>query len=234
MTRLLPESKAAGFFRRRPTRRRRGPRRPAAFTGTIFPLSPLPAIADPVLIDGESQPNYAGTPLIEINGSQAGRGDGLTITGPGVTVRGLDVNSFSQGAGILISGTGAAGNVIADDDVGTDPSGSQALPNYFGIRLLGGAHANLVGGSTAASGDLIAGNFGPGVSVEGDTSVGNQITADRIFANGAPPTPPPSETLFVIWRGRTYVMSTGQEPLELPKQYGMGAITQACGPGPAA
>jgi hypothetical protein len=46
--------------------------------------------------------------------------------------------------------------------------------------------------------------------------------------------PPPSETLFVIWRGRTYVMSTGQEPLELPKQYGMGAITQACGPGPAA
>jgi hypothetical protein len=45
--------------------------------------------------------------------------------------------------------------------------------------------------------------------------------------------PPPSATLFVIWRGRTYVLSEGQKSRELPKQYGMGAITQACGPGPA-
>jgi hypothetical protein len=46
--------------------------------------------------------------------------------------------------------------------------------------------------------------------------------------------PPPSNTVFVIWRGRTYVLSEGQKPVELPQQYGMGAITQACGPGPAA
>ncbi len=39
---------------------------------TIFPLSSLPAIVNPVLIDGFSQPGYAGTPLIEIDGSQAG------------------------------------------------------------------------------------------------------------------------------------------------------------------
>ena len=31
---------------------------------TIAPLSPLPAITNPVLIDGTSQPGYAGTPLI--------------------------------------------------------------------------------------------------------------------------------------------------------------------------
>ena len=46
--------------------------------------------------------------------------------------------------------------------------------------------------------------------------------------------PPPSNTVFVIWRGRTYVLSEGQKLVELPQQYGMGAITQACGPGPAA
>jgi len=34
-------------------------------------------------------------------------GDGLTITGAGVTVRGLDIDSFSQGAGIHLTGTGA-------------------------------------------------------------------------------------------------------------------------------
>ena len=39
---------------------------------TIAPLSPLPAITNPVLIDGFSQPGYAGTPLIELSGSQAG------------------------------------------------------------------------------------------------------------------------------------------------------------------
>ena len=61
---------------------------------TIFPLSTLPAVSNPVLIDGFSQPGYAGTPLIELNGSQAGGGDGLTITGSGVTVRGLDIDLF--------------------------------------------------------------------------------------------------------------------------------------------
>jgi hypothetical protein len=55
----------------------------------IAPLSPLPAITHAVEIDGFSQPGYPGTPLIEISGSQASGGDGLTITGTDVTVRGL-------------------------------------------------------------------------------------------------------------------------------------------------
>lgn len=41
--------------------------------------------------------------------------------------------------------------------------------------------------------------------------------------------PPPSNTLFVIFRGRTYVLSDGQKPVELSQQYGMGAVTEACG-----
>ena len=77
---------------------------------TIAPLSALPAITQSVLIDGFSQPGYTGTPLIELSGSQAGGGDGLTITGSNVTVRGLDINGYSQGAGILITGAGATGN----------------------------------------------------------------------------------------------------------------------------
>ena len=39
---------------------------------TIAPLSALPAIIQAVLIDGESQPGYTDTPLVEIDGSQAG------------------------------------------------------------------------------------------------------------------------------------------------------------------
>ncbi len=150
---------------------------------TISPLSALPAISQSVLIDGFSQPGYTGTPLIELSGSQAGGGDGLTITGSNVTVRGLDINSFSQGAGILITGSGATGNVVAASEIGTDTTGSQALPNGVGIKILDGASNNVLGGTDAAVGNLIAFNSGPGVDVEGNSSVGNQITANRIFAN---------------------------------------------------
>ena len=45
---------------------------PGSGVQTIAPLSPLPAITNPVLIDGDSQPGYAGTPLIELE-RQPGR-----------------------------------------------------------------------------------------------------------------------------------------------------------------
>ncbi len=162
---------------------------------TIAPILPLPAITNSVLIDGFSQPGYDGTPLIELSGL-AGTGDGLTITGSGSTIRGLEIVSFFQGAGILISGTGATKNTIEADDIGSDPTRVQALPNAFGVQFLGGASNNLVvGGTTSASGNLIAFNRGPGVDIEGDTSVGNQITANRIFANDALPSTTPTGAL---------------------------------------
>jgi hypothetical protein len=170
---------------------------------TISPLSPLPAITQSVLVDGQSQPAYAGTPLIQIGGSQSGGGDGLTITGSDVAVRGLDITNFSEGAGLLISGTGATGNVITANDLGTDPTGSQPVPNYFGVRILAGAHDNLVGGTISSAGNLIAFNIGPGVSVEGDGTVGNRVTANRIFANDVPPTPTPAGMLQ--FNGSSYV-----------------------------
>ena len=151
--------------------------------GTIVSLSPLPAITNPVRIDGTSQPGYAGTPLIELSGSQAGVPDGFTITGSGSTIRGLDINSFASGAGIVITGMAATGNTIEANDIGTDPTGLQALPNEFGVQILGGAHNNLVGGTISAAGNLVAFNTGPGVDVEGNSSVGNQMTANRIFSN---------------------------------------------------
>jgi hypothetical protein len=176
---------------------------PGAGVQTIAPISELPAITASVLIDGSSQPGYAGTPLIELNGSQAGVADGLTITGPNVMVRGLDVNGYSHGAGILISGATATVDVITANTIGRDPTGTLARPNCFGVRILGGAHDNAIGGTSAALGNLIASNTGPGVSVEGDGTVGNRITANRIFANGVPPTPTPAGMLQ--FDGSSYV-----------------------------
>src|SRR5262249_12288529 len=129
---------------------------PGVGVQTIALLSPLPAITNPVLIDGFSQPGYGGTPLIELPGSRAGTAAGRTYPGSGVTARGLDVSGFAGGAGILLTGTAATGNTIQANDIGTDPTGFQALPNEFGVQISGGASNNLVGGTSAAGGNLIA------------------------------------------------------------------------------
>ena len=49
----------------------------------IQPATPLPQITDAVTIDGTTQPGYAGTPLIQLDGTLAGTGaNGLSITKP--------------------------------------------------------------------------------------------------------------------------------------------------------
>ncbi len=165
---------------------------------TISPASPLPAIANPVLIDGFSQPGYDGTPLIELFGNQVSLGDGLAITGPDVTVRGLDINSFSQGAGIHITGTGATGDSVYGNLLGTDPTGTQAAPNLVGVAIEFGANNNLVGNgaSDASDRNLISGNTYSGVLIDGFGSdgnvvegnlVGTTVTGDTALPNGQGP-----------------------------------------------
>jgi len=152
---------------------------------TIVPLSSLPAITNPVLIDGTSQPGYGGTPLIELSGSQVGGGDGLTITGAGVTIRGLDINNFSQGAGVHLTGTGATGDWIYGNFLGTDPTGTQAEPNKFGVEIDGGATQNLIGTNgdavnDAAERNVISGNLFAGVWINGQATDGNAVAGNFI------------------------------------------------------
>ena len=155
---------------------------------TIFPLSSLPAIVNPVLIDGFSQAGYAGTPLIEIDGSQAGRGDGLLIDGSDVTVRGLDIGGFSAGAGIHISGVGATGDWIYGDFLGTDPTGTVAGSNDEGVEIDGGATGDLIGTdgdgvNDVAERDVIGGNVFAGVWIHGGGTSGNVVAGDLIGTN---------------------------------------------------
>src|SRR5437588_5262885 len=57
---------------------------PGAGVQTILPLSALPAVTAPLAIDGTTQPGYAGTPLIALDGSAAGSAvDGLNLTAAG-------------------------------------------------------------------------------------------------------------------------------------------------------
>jgi hypothetical protein len=158
---------------------------PGAGVHAIAPTSPLPAITRAVLIDGRSQPGFAGTPLIELDGSQAGTADGLTITGPDVTVRGLDIGGFSQGAGIHITGTDATGDWVYGNFLGVDPTGMQAMPDDYGVEIDAGASTNLIGTNgdginDAAERNLLSGDLFAGIWLNGSVTNANAVAGNFI------------------------------------------------------
>ncbi len=73
---------------------------------TIEPASPLPAMTDSVTVDGTTQPQYNGSPLIEMKGANAGSGaGGLDITAGSSIVRALAITGF-DGVGITLESNG--------------------------------------------------------------------------------------------------------------------------------
>ena len=121
---------------------------------SIQPLSPLPSV-NGTTIDGTTQPGYAGTPIIEINGSLVGGGtwDGLQVSGS--ELRALVINGFSGFAVNLSNGSKVRGCYI-----GTDVTGSQARPNYGGLFAWrdDSPDALVIGGPGPNDGNLISAN----------------------------------------------------------------------------
>jgi hypothetical protein len=155
---------------------------PATGVATIRPLSALPAVTAPVVLDGTSQPGFAGSPLVQLSGDFAGAGaDGLDVTAGGSTVRGLAVNHFG-GAGLVL--TGGGGNTIAGNYVGTDPTGTAALPNRVGVLVVNSAN-NVIGGTTAPARNVISGNAGDGVQITGGGATGNLVEGNYVGTDAA-------------------------------------------------
>lgn len=127
---------------------------------TIHLASALPAVTDPLNIDGTSQPGYAGQPLVELDGSSVA-GSGLALLARSCRVTGLTIGGFS-GYGIYMEGQGR--NVIQGNYIGTDASGTLAHGNRLGGILI-----------TAACSDNIIGTNGDGVN---DALEGNVISAN--------------------------------------------------------
>ncbi len=152
----------------------------AAGVQTITLASTLPSITDPVTIDGTTQPGFAGTPLIELNGNGIA-GNGLNIAAGNTTIRGLAINRFA-GSGILITAS-ATNAVIQGNYIGTNATGTAALANGTGVTI-GGA-GNTVGGTTPQARNLISGNLGSGVTVQGAASSGNVVLGNFIGTNAA-------------------------------------------------
>ncbi|HSL17305.1 MAG TPA: hypothetical protein VLB51_05300 [Methylomirabilota bacterium] len=68
---------------------------------TIQPLTRLPTVTEAMTIDATTEPDFAGTPVVELDGSAAsGPLNGLVITGGSSVVRGLAINRMQRGSNI--------------------------------------------------------------------------------------------------------------------------------------
>ena len=150
---------------------------PGAGPHTIQPLTALPALEGDVIIDGTSEPDFAGTPVIELDGSLAGGAHGFDIVGSQNLIRGLVINRFAWN-GVQIN-TDCTFNVIEGNFIGTDVTGTLDLGNGNTGVLIGQAANNTVGGTTAAARNLISGNA-EGVTIVDPTATGNVVSGNYI------------------------------------------------------
>src|SRR6266571_4139275 len=172
---------------------------PGGGVQTISPPSPLPTITDSVTIDGYTQPGASKNTLangnnavllIELDGTNAGSsfsGIGLDLVKGSTTLRGLVINRFSY-QGIAIYGLfgGSSGNTIEGCFIGTDPTGSIALPNLITGIYINTSNNNFIGGTAPEARNVISANGesngnGSGIMLAGNT--GNPVSATVIQGN---------------------------------------------------
>ncbi len=137
-----------------------------AFSGTSYNL-----------VEGD----YIGTDLTGARALANGQ-DGVDLIGGatsnivgGVTTGTLDVISGNVGNGVLITDPGTAYNNVEGDDIGTDLTGTIAVPNTTGVLIQNTASSNIVGGPLAVYRNIISGNSQSGVVVTDPGTIGNMV-----------------------------------------------------------
>jgi hypothetical protein len=148
-----------------------------------------------VTINGYSQPGaHPNTKAIgsdavlkiELSGASAPPdANGLWITTANSTVRGLVINRWgapgSLESAIRIQGSGATGNRVAGNFIGTDATGTQDLGNAGVGVYVEDAPGNTIGGTAVAARNVISGNaygIGIGGAAKGTTVAGNYVGTD--------------------------------------------------------
>ncbi len=131
--------------------------------------------------------NYIGT---DIHGSaQLSNNTGVRIDGsPGNIVGGTTPGARNlvsgNGTGVSIVGGAAVTNTVAGNFIGTNVSGTIALPNGLGV-LIEGSSGNTIGGTSPGARNLISGNDmvnspSLGILISGTMATGNTVEGNYI------------------------------------------------------
>jgi uncharacterized repeat protein (TIGR01451 family) len=197
---------------------------------TITPQTALPALTDSnTQLDATTEPNWAGVPLVVINGSGVlGGTNGITVTGGSSTVKGLVLQGFEDG--ILLSGAG--NNMVQDNYIGTDATGETAVANTDnGIEI--SSNSNLIGGAGPNLGNVISGNTADGILLNGATSTGNVIQGNLIGVDAKGATAIANTAEGIILNGAVGNQIGGVTPGAgnvVSGNSGIGVVLQGTGP----
>ena len=156
---------------------------PGAGVHTIDTSGSFGTISSPVIIDGATQPGYAGAPLIELHSTILD--NGFWLTAGSSTIRALVFNGFGMAMGFQTGG----GNHVEGCYIGTNAAGTaSASTAQQGIRILN-SDDNVIGGSSASARNLFSGNYiaigvesSDGVVIQGNL-FGTDVTGTQPIAN---------------------------------------------------
>ena len=142
--------------------------------------------------DGVVRGNYIGTNAAG-TAAIANTAHGIVLSG----VTGTRIGGPAAGEGNLISGNfydavyiggaTATGNTVQGNLLGTDAGGTASIPNYGAgtVRLDGGAHGNLIGGTAAGEGNVIANGTDRGVALSASAGADNAILGNAIYGHAS-------------------------------------------------
>jgi len=146
---------------------------------TIKPPTALPNVTKPVFINGASQPLYAGTPLIVLDGSLAPSGtEGLHYaagSGSG-KISAIELIKFP---GITLE-LSSGGNTVTGCYIGTDASGHTGLGNGTGVGIDNGVSGNIIGGTSPGAANVIASSSANGFNISDLGTTGNVVEGNFI------------------------------------------------------
>jgi parallel beta-helix repeat protein len=159
-------------------------------TGTQTIIAPsglftdtLPEITDPVIIDGTTQPGFAGTPIVKVEAQLYGVTKKVfDISAGGSTIKGLVIEAAANSAIVLRD---RGGNTVVGNWFTKDFTGNQyaSTSTFDGISIVNSPN-NTIGGTNPADRNLITGP-NTGIRILGATSTGNRVIGNFIGTNAS-------------------------------------------------
>lgn len=92
-----------------------------------------------------------------------------------------NVISSNAQDGIVIIDSDTSGNTVAGNLIGLDAVGTSERPNGgSGVYIFGGAHDNIIGGTSASARNFLSGNDGDGVTISDSKTNNNRVQGNAI------------------------------------------------------
>lgn len=148
-----------------------------------------PLVSNGMVIDGSTQPGFAGKPLIVVDASQiipeTFTSDTVLIYSSSNQIKNISLTGFDWN-GLTLIYADATNNTISGCWLGLDPTGTNAAPNaYQGILIASGASGNIIGGTDVLERNVLSGNSQYGIFITDSNTTGNVVLGNYVGADAS-------------------------------------------------